>query len=980
MIETLLQMSGTGAAVILAVLLLRLCLRRVPKIFSYALWAIVLFRLLCPVSVSLPVSVFNLLTFHPLTEVQTEASIPNQLGPRSEPGNGQAVFIEQEKQAAGPAPGQEKQTAVGTDRSGQEGRIVSEIPEAKAAGGWRGICTGVWLAGVFGMLAYGAFDMARLRKTIRGASLDRENIYLLNGITSPFVAGIVRPKIYLPYGLTDKEREYVLLHERTHIRRGDPLFRMLAFLALALHWFNPFVWVAFFVSGRDMEMSCDEMVLRRLGVEIRCEYSNSLLVMAQGRGLVTNISLAFGEGDTGKRIKNVLNYKKATAQVLVIGALVVALALAALGTNPVERASAEDLADSTLEGSGGSFAEGETAADQKETLSMEMLCQMADDGSLKDCDFRRFANFEYVPPEDDSEICYDGTFTFTNESGEYEVSVACLKIGGENGDGVLDSVLLKRCWDNELIRIYGRYSTDFYRTGTPPTGEEILAFLDADFDIMREISFELPEGLTMEPYNANTGYLGGRLFSPDVYEGEDHTPPDWMASGMVSRFDAENLLSWEDGQIVDVHSYRNHAVLAGMYQVDDLDAPAMLVEEEYDLHTASEMYEMDQKGIAYEPTSRYWCLYIAKEGAPYGYIVTLNQKNFTEDDMLSLAKTIRLADNVSAPPYNSSVDVADQSKAADDLSFLATISVRTLSRSLPGIDRYVGPDEEWEKTYGDTLVFADNCKYFINYGREGMSAQEVNFVKFAEAIEEGSPDLNKPCEVEIHEDKLVYSITLISGRYLNGVSYAQMGPWGFFEDTAALYPDYAKQFPIVRTETMDIASAPGEETIEIRRGRRDLDGIEEADIDFRDQEGNILYSTSVVDEGMCLENVYVGRMDGAGDPFILEVRLENRDTYGEYSYYVYTLGGVNGTYMQTAGSRIEWEKDGPLVYDAGEMTIFFHMLGHYLADSHLLAGTAWNEDGIMEIRTDPVCDEDLFTYANCRPPCFADPYEGADVR
>lgn len=269
MMEGILRMSVTGAVVILVVLLLRLCLRRLPKIFSYALWAIVLFRLLCPVSVSLPISAFNLLTVR-----QAEVAVTDQLSLRENPGDGQAVLLEQGKQ-----------TADGADFSEQsqsKNQIVSEIPKEKAAGGWQGICTVLWLIGVLGMLAYAAFDMMRLYKRLRGTSLDRDNIYLLGGVTSPFVVGIVRPRIYLPYGLSEREREYVLLHEKTHIRRGDPLFRALAYLALALHWFNPFVWTAFFVSGRDMEMSCDERVLRMLGSDIKREYSNSLLAMAQG--------------------------------------------------------------------------------------------------------------------------------------------------------------------------------------------------------------------------------------------------------------------------------------------------------------------------------------------------------------------------------------------------------------------------------------------------------------------------------------------------------------------------------------------------------------------------------------------------------------------------------------------------------------------------------------------------------------------------
>lgn len=981
MIEGLLQMSAMGAIVILAVLLLRLCLRRAPKIFSYALWAIVLFRLLCPVSVALPVSVFNLLTFNRLVPVQREVSVPDQLGPRSEPGNGQAVLTESEKQAADNGQGQGKETN-GNPASSQgqpKDQAVSEIPEEKAADGWKGICTVIWLAGVFGMLAYGAYDMVRLRRKIRGASPDKENIYLLDGVASPFVAGIIRPRIYLPYGLSPSEREYVLLHERTHIKRGDPLFRALAYLALALHWFNPLVWAAFFVSGRDMEMSCDERVLRSLGVEIKREYSNSLLVMAQGGKLVTNISLAFGEGDTGKRIRNVLNYKKATAQVAALGVLVVALALVALGTNPVERAEAEDIGKDAGRKTEEAVQAERPGEDSEDTLTMDLLCELADGGGLAECDFRRYSNGTYIEPEEDSPDYYGVRFSWQSEQGDAVLDVSCQKKDTGDFMGVLDSIYLTRQWDGETLLIYSRDSRAYYRTGTPPAGADISAFLTADFDILREISFELPKGLSMEPYQANVGYMGGRLFSPNVYEGESHTPLAWMASGVVTRFDADHLLSWEDGEISDVLNYQNHAVITGVTQIFGYtDTPAILASEEYDLHTPSEMHALDNQGISYEPTSSYWCLYIAREGASTGYMISLNQKNFTEDDILALAKTVHLADT--DWPYDEQ-EQADE--GADDTKGVvsATIPVRSVSRSLPGIDRYVAPDETWEDTYGDALIFADDCKYFINGCLDVMSAHEVNFVKFEEAIEQGDPILNKDCVVEIYNhDHLVHSITLVSGHYQNGVSYAMNTGWVCGDDPVK-YPEYTKQYPVVRTETMDIASVPGEEDIVIRKGYREEDGITSVDVNFRDQKsGRLLYGFSASDEGMCQSNVYVGRMDGAGDPYILEVSLVNRDTSGSYTYYVFTLGEEPGEILQTAGSTIEWQKDGPLIYDASQMAIFFHTLGHYLENSHLLAGTAWNANGELEIRTEPVCDEDLFTYEKCKPPCFPDPYEGADVR
>ena len=270
MIETFLKMSLTGTIVICVVLLLRRCLRCAPKIFSYVLWLIVLFRLLCPVSVALPVSVFNLIP-------SDRISATDRFSVRERPGIGKEILAES-AETAGEGSGTSKEDVVIEDSSISEHLTEAQTAmEVTSLWSWKNIAFLIWLIGVCAMVGYAIVSVLKLHKKLKHASLDRENIYLLEGIASPFVAGVIRPRIYLPYGLGEKEQTYILLHEQTHIRRGDPLFRVLGYAALALHWFNPFVWAAFFLSGRDMEMSCDEQVLRKLGAQIRCDYSDSLL-------------------------------------------------------------------------------------------------------------------------------------------------------------------------------------------------------------------------------------------------------------------------------------------------------------------------------------------------------------------------------------------------------------------------------------------------------------------------------------------------------------------------------------------------------------------------------------------------------------------------------------------------------------------------------------------------------------------------------
>ena len=295
------NMSLTASVVILAVLAVRLLLRRAPKVFAYALWAVVLFRLLCPVSVTSAVSLMGALGA-PAQE-RTQRTSVEQYVPADIMIRGTAPAVTQLPQPPLPA---------------ETGGAVSDAPADTAPAAVPAmsfnepvfILTLIWLAGMVLLLAYSLVSLLRLRRRLVGTVRLRDNIYLADHIPSPFVMGLFRPKIYLPSILTETERGYILRHEQYHLRRRDHLVKFLSFLALCIHWFNPLVWAAFILSGKDMEMSCDEAVVRELGEDIRADYSASLLSLATGRRIVAGMPLAFGEGDTGSRIRNLLNWKR----------------------------------------------------------------------------------------------------------------------------------------------------------------------------------------------------------------------------------------------------------------------------------------------------------------------------------------------------------------------------------------------------------------------------------------------------------------------------------------------------------------------------------------------------------------------------------------------------------------------------------------------------------------------------------------------
>ncbi|MDY3866246.1 MAG: M56 family metallopeptidase, partial [Dysosmobacter sp.] len=319
------NMSLTASVVILAVLAVRLLLRRAPKVFAYALWAVVLFRLLCPVSVTSAVSLMGALGAPAQERTQRTSAV--EYVPADIMIRGTAPAVTQLPQPPLPA---------------ETGGAVSDAPADTAPAAVPAmsfnepvfILTLIWLAGMVLLLAYSLVSLLRLRRRLVGTVRLRDNIYLADHIPSPFVMGLFRPKIYLPSILTETERGYILRHEQYHLRRRDHLVKFLSFLALCIHWFNPLVWAAFILSGKDMEMSCDEAVVRELGEDIRADYSASLLSLATGRRIVAGMPLAFGEGDTGSRIRNLLNWKRPRPWVMAVCAVVCVGLIALCAANP----------------------------------------------------------------------------------------------------------------------------------------------------------------------------------------------------------------------------------------------------------------------------------------------------------------------------------------------------------------------------------------------------------------------------------------------------------------------------------------------------------------------------------------------------------------------------------------------------------------------------------------------------------------------
>ena len=304
----ILNMSITSSIVIAVVLLVRLFLKRAPKIYSYALWAVVLFRLLCPLSITAGLSVLKPI---PVTTTPGISSVSYQPVQQAVKYSSRTVMEAQQEQMP-----------------------VQEAEQPKQGVSPMEIAAYLWLAGASMMALYSVAQYLALRHRLAEAVPLREEIYLADSISSPFVMGILRPRIYLTSSTPRPERRFIVAHERHHICRGDPLWKLLGYAALCLHWFNPLVWLAFALAGKDMEMSCDEAVIKRLGEHIRADYSQALLRLATHKRMVSGIPLAFGEGDTKRRVLNMAKWKKPKVWLSILCVALCLVILAACALNP----------------------------------------------------------------------------------------------------------------------------------------------------------------------------------------------------------------------------------------------------------------------------------------------------------------------------------------------------------------------------------------------------------------------------------------------------------------------------------------------------------------------------------------------------------------------------------------------------------------------------------------------------------------------
>lgn len=323
-----LQRNGMVAVVILAVFAVRALLRKCPQKYSYALWAIVGIRMLFDLPIASGWSLFNL--FRLVKGRSQMSEIAHYTGVSGV--HAQTAVQNVTQISAG--------SRVTGDAASEAGLTAAMTTSQKICA----VLFFVWLIGIFLFLGYGMYSYIKCRSMVRTAVRLTVNqtsgnvrriikIWECDCIPSPFVLGIFCPQIYIPFRMKEEEQQYILAHESWHIRRHDPLWKLIAFVLLAVYWWNPLAWIAFFYMTRDMEMSCDEAVLAQFGNQIKKGYSASLLAFAMERHPYSFAPVAFGEADAGRRIKNVLNFKKPHTWVAAIATVLVALVAVSCLTN-----------------------------------------------------------------------------------------------------------------------------------------------------------------------------------------------------------------------------------------------------------------------------------------------------------------------------------------------------------------------------------------------------------------------------------------------------------------------------------------------------------------------------------------------------------------------------------------------------------------------------------------------------------------------
>ena len=327
-----LEMSIMGSVVVLATILFRFLLRKRSKRFIMILWAVVAVRLLLPINIQSVISIFNYIPLHTdtITTQLQEAKVFEYAGADTSAAGDISLENSHNDMAVYDSSDVHHEAAV----TAADNVNAIAIPDVKV------ILATIWLIGFAAVASYTVIRFIMLKIKLKDAVKIDRNVYESDKVSSPFVFGLFVPKIYLPEVLGNTEREYILMHERTHIRHGDWIGKMLGTVIVAIHWFNPFVWLSYALYEQDLEMSCDESTVSKMTSELKQAYAISIVNYAKKNNnrkyLVTPLGFSnsrFFKTEVTHRVKNIISYKKGTklTSVMIVASLL--FVAATLGLN-----------------------------------------------------------------------------------------------------------------------------------------------------------------------------------------------------------------------------------------------------------------------------------------------------------------------------------------------------------------------------------------------------------------------------------------------------------------------------------------------------------------------------------------------------------------------------------------------------------------------------------------------------------------------
>lgn len=494
----LLNMSITAGWLILAVLSVRFLFRKMPKWICCLLWGVVAIRLLVPFSIE---SAFSLqlsaepIQYRTVAEGENQAYVPSI--------DSSLSFVENRVN-----PALRDSFAYEESESAAPLQIVT------------GVAGNIWFFGMLLLIVFALMSTIRLYFQVRESVRYKDNAYICDAVSTPFILGVFRPRIYLPSALSEEEMAYILAHEKAHLKRGDHLWKPIGYLILCVYWFQPLCWIAYMMLCKDIELACDEKVIRDMSFDDKKEYSRVLLSCATQRHFVISCPLAFGEVGVKERVKSVLNYRKPAFWIVILAVISCAVIAACFLTDPItsvdeqtgsseesvgeQMSSLEESIDEQLSSLGGStkedaVSEHQTTTEENEVLDetgvFDELSRVVGTVGLENA--YPWSNTVDLKQNADTLIKMAG-----DESGRYEIYGIMSKKYGTYGLLLNDWIGGDENWNFAFV--------PWYYSGTP-TDEPVLS-LDENGTYMFSYVYAYEDGVPMWQENVlDCGYDTGHM-------------------------------------------------------------------------------------------------------------------------------------------------------------------------------------------------------------------------------------------------------------------------------------------------------------------------------------------------------------------------------------------------------------------------------------------------------------------------------------